>query len=322
MSRIIVRLALLTVLALLPAALQAAAGPTITDYRPLWQPVTTRAGQDRVAIRSFRRNGIPHYLLVDPNRLETAIIPAEQCTGMPEGGPLRRTPYMQAVERATAAPYKLQNQGLTRAEQPLSGWVLTVDLCPSRRPFERELFQALLSLPERAGSPVPVAIAISGLWLERHPAELDWLKDQVAQGRLAITWVNHSAHHPYAAGLPLEQNFLLTPGTDFRQEVLALEERLLANDLVPSPFFRFPGLVSSGTLLKQLRELGLIPLGSDAWLAKGEQPRPGSFILVHGNGNEPAGIARLLALFKSPARLPLLPLAGVVARPSSPAPLR
>jgi len=40
----------------------------------------------------------------------------------------------------------------------------------------------------------------------------------------------------------------------------------------------------------------LIPIGSAAWLAKGETPRAGSLILVHANGNEPEGI-RLLQIF-------------------------
>ena len=39
---------------------------------------------------------------------------------------------------------------------------------------------------------------------------------------------------------------------------------------------------------------GLIPVGSDAWLAKNEVPSAGSIVLVHGNGNEPVGVEKLL----------------------------
>jgi len=60
-------------------------------------------------------------------------------------------------------------------------------------------------------------------------------------------------------------------------------------------------------VLEKLQQLSLIPIGSDAWLAKGEQPRPGSFVLVHGNGNEPAGIARVMPLLRE-GGLRLLPL--------------
>jgi hypothetical protein len=41
---------------------------------------------------------------------------------------------------------------------------------------------------------------------------------------------------------------------------------------------------------------GLIPVGSDAWLAKKQKPESGSIVLIHGNGNEPLGITKFLAL--------------------------
>ncbi len=46
---------------------------------------------------------------------------------------------------------------------------------------------------------------------------------------------------------------------------------------------------------------GLVPIGSDAWLAgnaKDQDPAPGSIVLIHGNGNEPLGIDRFLALLR------------------------
>lgn len=97
-----------------------------------------------------------------------------------------------------------------------------------------------------------------------------------------------------------EKNFLLTPGIDFRAELLTLERKLLENGLTPSVFFHFPGLVGSGELLRQLHAMGLIPLGSDVWLAKGEAPRPGSIILVDGNGKEPAGVELMMSLLADP----------------------
>jgi hypothetical protein len=41
---------------------------------------------------------------------------------------------------------------------------------------------------------------------------------------------------------------------------------------------------------------GLIPIGSDAWLAKGQQPNTGSIVLIHANGNDPLGIDRFIRL--------------------------
>jgi hypothetical protein len=54
--------------------------------------------------------------------------------------------------------------------------------------------------------------------------------------------------------------------------------------------------------MKQLKEYGLIPLGTDAWLAllsdRNEAITPGGIILVHGNSNEHEGIVKLLPLLK------------------------
>lgn len=279
----------------------------ITEYQVLRQPVRDRQGKSGIAIRSFKSDQVPHLLVVDPVTLESSALPASALTlSAPAAEPrLGASNYLKALERYSQPPHRLQNAGATRAESAQDGVFLTVDLCPSRRPFERELFQAAAALGQ--GAPVPVAVAVSGLWLVSHPEEVAYLKGEQAAGRLAITWVNHSYHHSYDPKVPLERNFLLTPGTDLSAEVLDLEQQLLSRGLVPSPFFRFPGLVSDQAAIARLRELSLIPIGSDAWLAKGETPRQGSFILVHGNGNEPKGVQLLLPLLKNRA-FRLLPL--------------
>ena len=301
---------LLLLPALLLAALPAAAQATqISDYRAIRQPVRDRAGRSGLAIRSFKADGVAHLLVIDPVRLTSSDLPASLLQAAdPAAAALDSTPFLKALQRYSSPPYLLQNAGATHAQSAVPGVFLTVDLCPSRRPFERELFEAAERLGK--GAPIPVAVAVSGVWLASHGAELAYLQGEIAQGRLAITWVNHSDHHVYDPKAALERNFLLTPGTDFTAEVLELERLLLARGLVPSPFFRFPGLVSDRATMLRLRELSLIPIGSDAWLAKGESPRQGSFILVHGNGNEPKGVKLLLPMLASgQLRLLALPAA-------------
>ncbi|MDO7744704.1 MAG: polysaccharide deacetylase, partial [Pedobacter sp.] len=68
---------------------------------------------------------------------------------------------------------------------------------------------------------------------------------------------------------------------------------------LPSVFFRFPGLVSDQQVADKVLAYGIIPVGSDAWLAKGQQPSAGSIVLIHGNGNEPVGVADFIKLLKS-----------------------
>lgn len=275
----------------------------ITEYRVIRQPVSDAAGRLRVAIRSYNSDGVAHLLVIDPVTFLSYDLPAAPLTL--SDAALGATPFLKALDRYSSAPYRLQNGGAIRAQTEVDGIFLTVDLCPSKRPFERELFEAAGALGK--GAPVPVAVAVTGVWLASHPEEVGYLKRETAAGRLAITWVNHSDHHVYDPRTPLDQNFLLTPGTDLTREVLEVEQQLLASGLVPSPFFRFPGLVSDRATVERLRELSLIPIGSDAWLAKGESPGKGSFILVHGNGNEPKGVKLLLPMLRS-EKLRLLPL--------------
>lgn len=278
----------------------------IADYRAISQPVM-REGKILLAIRAFQCNSISHYLLADPQSLTTEVTPAT-ATRPADTPPLATTPYLRALDKSCAPPYRLENHGLTHAMGVAQGMFLTVDLCQSDRPFERNMFEAVAA----RGQAVPVAVAITGRWLDSHPEELTWLKEQTEKKRLAITWVNHSDSHPYTPGVAPEKNFLLTPGTDFRAELLTLEQKLLKNGLTPSVFFRFPGLVGSGAQMRQLRTLGLVPLGSDAWLARGETPQPGSIILIHGNGKEPAGIELLMSLLTNPELPPFLPLSAAV----------
>ena len=299
---------LLLLLLVLPQPVPAGASQEarISDYRVLSTPARDASGRVLLAIRSFKSDGVAHLLAVDPASFDSFDLPASALVLSDAPATyLGSTPFMKALERYDSPPYPLQNGGAIRAGSQVDGVFLTVDLCPSRRPFERELFQLLAGSGK--GVPVPVTLAVTGLWLKKHPEELSYLRRESAAGRLAITWMNHSFHHSYDPGVPLARNFVLTPGTDFSAEVLDLEQLLLSRGMVPSPFFRFPGLVSDAATVRRLRELSLIPIGSDAWLAKGESPRKGSFILVHGNGNEPKGVRLLLPMLKS-GDLHLLPL--------------
>ena len=277
----------------------------LANYTPVQRAMLTQEGERLLVLRKFDQDGVPRALVVNPWSLATRIVPQAELSPAPTPMPAD-TPYDRALADTTRGPVRLQNHGLSHARQQVAGQFLTVDLCPSQRPFEQAFFAALTTLPQ--SPPIPVAVAITGSWLSSHQKEFDWLRGEERAGRLAITWVNHSLTHPYVAGVPLAQTFMLTPGLDRRREILALEQRLIEQGVVPSVFFRFPGLVTDEAAISLLRELGLIPLGSDAWLAKGEIPRAGSIILVHGNGNEPAGMRRFAELRQQTLPIRLLPL--------------
>ena len=287
----------LTLLLLGAAATHIPAASRISDYQSVFIPFYDEDGTLLAAVRRYNRADHRHYLVLDPQRIALSEMTAEKVLSTRPAGfaAWRETPFSLALTRQTSPPYLLKNDGLRKAEHPVPGFFLTADLCPSKKPLDRDFIVTTMALPLKP--PVPLALMISGLWIQKHEADLAWLKDQVAAGKLAITWVNHSFTHPYDPAAPLEKNFLLMRKTGFTNEVLFLERLLLEQGLIPSPFFRFPGLVSDRQLIESLRDLSLIPVGSSAWLAKGESPQAGSIILVHANGNEPEGIRLLLSFY-------------------------
>ena len=168
----------------------------------------------------------------------------------------------------------------TLALADAKSFVLSIDLCPSSKPYEKELFTHLDQWGRKQGKPVPVMIAVSGKWIEQHEKELEKLK----QKYLSITWVNHSYSHP------VENDFLNNPKVNFAYEVKHNIEVMKKHGLKPSKYFRFPGLRHNAERLKELKAMGYVNLDADAWLGKGQPIKNGSIILIHGNGNEKAGV--------------------------------
>jgi peptidoglycan/xylan/chitin deacetylase (PgdA/CDA1 family) len=279
--------------------------PGVKGYRVFF--ATCRAPQCErplVALRAFRRGVQEFVLVVDPESLDTQVLPmaglkVKKAPWREVRNATRATPYGRALTDAERTAAAEQDAGIVHALPPGKGVVLTIDLCPSTRPLDRRLFAAILAEFEPEERPVPLGIAITGLWMLEHAKDLAWLRELEGEGEIAATWINHSFNHRYRPDLPLSRNFLREPGTDIDFEVLATESALIDNDLRPSAFFRFPGLVSDPKLFRRVISFGLIPVGSDAWLAKNQAPSPGSIVLVHGNGNEPIGIEKFLALVKT-----------------------
>jgi hypothetical protein len=294
--------------------------PAITDYHRIFIPCCDKVGNLRIAIRMYYYGEKPYFLVVNPYNFVTEVGPIASFKYRlnPEGknktGPryftmreIENTPYMKELARYSSRPYKKENYGLTEANHSVNGQFLTIDMCPSAKVFERNFFNALNARADETHHAIPVALAITGLWMIDHQKEFDWLIQQEKANKLQITWINHSFSHVYYTDLPPTENFLLSPQTNFTHEILDVEKMLLEKHQLPSVFFRFPGLVSDEKLILELRNFSLIPIGSDAWLAKGQPIESGSIILVHGNSNEPEGIEKFMSIFKQ-KNIQLLPI--------------
>ncbi|WP_159728483.1 polysaccharide deacetylase [Methylosinus sp. Ce-a6] len=301
--------ALAALAAIAPRVEAREAARRVADYRPVFLECHGPSGETRLAIRRMRLDGERIALTVDPATLETSLEPesAWRCLETTEEAQ-QETRFMRALRPRPGAP---DEPRLVASGRSLSisaglghgagaGSYLTGDLCPSRRPLDRDFLRSLADVAPGA----PLALSVSGLWLERHGADFDWLMSEAASGSLRIAWVGHSYSHPYAPRLADAQNYLLRPGVDLDAEILRVEKLLIERGATPSAFFRFPGLVADARLMEKLRRRHLIALGADAWLVLSPAPRDGSIVLVHPNGNEPAGL-RLFSRLLEQGRLPL-----------------
>jgi hypothetical protein len=277
----------------------------VRNYRPIFQQCHNALNQTRLAIRRMSVDAGNLLLMVDPTTLETSL-EHERCwtCAATDDESQKETRLIGAVQmfsepvaNRAATQSTAFNAGLSHSMR--DGSFITGDLCPSRKPLDRDLLEVLKTIGPRT----PVALAISGLWLTRHGADFQWLREQARSGALEITWVNHSYHHPYVPGRPLANNFLLTPGFDVQSEILDTERLLIANGQTPSIFFRFPGLVSDAALMQAIRRDHLIVLGADGWLVFAPPLRPGAILLIHPNGNEHPGL-RLFVRLLDKGRLP------------------
>jgi hypothetical protein len=287
------------------------AGAHPREYVSILQACVNDAGARKLATRRMVLGSETLLLAVDPASLATTLERARcwRCKDTSDAAEAD-TRFMRALKKPEpdpTTPKILENAGLLHGRG--EGVFVTGDLCPSLRPLDRDFLDLLTS----QGPGTPVALAVSGVWMLHHAADLDWLKQKANSGALSIAWVNHSYHHPYVKSRPDSQTYLLTPGVDMDAEILDTEKLMIANGLTPSVFFRFPGLVSDPALMDRLRERHLIALGADSWLALGPRPRPGSIVLVHPNGNEEAGLrifSRLLEQGKMPR-----PLRSIIGAP-------
>lgn len=271
------------------------------NYKVDWA-LLEKKGSQLIGIRSFTANNKTYLLAVDPLTMQTRVVLSDEykrtrSTFGDISAQFNKMPYIRSFDLVRRTEQNLQNAGLDFRMPNEHGINLTIDLCPSHKPFDRIIFQSLFSAFKGKSRRLPVAISVSGKWMLKHQEDLNWLKNLDKEGALQITWVNHSYSHVFS-NQPLTSNFLLTKGANMDVEVLENEKLMLRNGILPSVFFRCPGLVSDKAVIDTLLSYGLIVVGSDAWLAKGQHPVAGSIVLIHGNGNEELGVKDFIKLLQ------------------------
>ncbi len=261
----------------------------------------TYQNQKQIILRSYEIKEKQFYIIVNPRTLMVQSVASSSFLATPLAWKtileqFKDTPYIMAIEAAKKESFSLADSGITHGYAKENGVTLTIDLCPSHKALDRILFTSLIEEFKKVEKPVPIGISITGRFLLSHTEDIKWLDHLEKKGYIHITWINHTYNHRYNPSLPLTRNFLLEPNTDLSFELLGTEMALLQDGKIFSPFFRFPGLISSPDLVEKVTSFGLIPIGSDAWLAKGQPIHAGSIVLIHGNGNEPVGVKDFIQL--------------------------
>ena len=167
-----------------------------------------------IVLRTFENNKVPYCLVVDPENLSTLLIPSAKLTIVSNSllelrKQFSQTAYVRAIVNSENNSKNLQDAGITHSIPKERGTNLTIDLCPSHEKLDRIVFVDLINEFKKIEMPVPMAISVSGLWIQKHNADLEWLKTLISKGDLTIDWINHTYSHPTNKSLPLDQNFLL-----------------------------------------------------------------------------------------------------------------
>jgi peptidoglycan/xylan/chitin deacetylase (PgdA/CDA1 family) len=269
-------------------AITVSVSANITNYKII-NGCYENNGKSYVALREFRKDNTIKVLAVNSNNLHSIVFNKDQLIKRE----CQSSRYSNLLNKSSSAPYPLENDGIVRTE---NGIVLTTDLCPSsKKGFEKRLYKTLFL---NFTNPVPVTLFITKRWIKRHIKEFRKFKTWQKEGKLDITWGNHTAYHHYHPKAKLEHNYVLSPEENLKKDVLDLEIELLNRGVTPSVFFRFPGLVSNKKSVLLVKKLGLIIIGSNSWLANGDKLKNNSIILLHGNKNEPRGINMFFNLLK------------------------
>lgn len=246
-------------------------------------------GAPFVLLRKFTKENTTYYFGAHTSTLKTALF--SHFTPAPCDP---SCPYETLKAQALQNNHPI-NGGITQGKP--HGMALTIDMCPSSKSgFEAHFYETLTHY--RSG--MPIGVSITGRWIMQHRVAFEQLFAWEKSGALAISWINHGMNHPYDAKIEVAHNFINLPHVEFDAEVIELEKMLFDLGVLPSIFYRFAGLVANEKAHEKLiSHYGLIPLGSQAWLAKEQEAKNGSIILVHGNRNEPQGITKALELLKT-----------------------
>ncbi|MCX7883242.1 MAG: polysaccharide deacetylase family protein [Brevinematales bacterium] len=244
----------------------------LTQAQVEWQGKVVRL------LRVVGTRDMSYFLGVDEESLSPLLLP--------EKVPLKVTNVLSTLYTS------LWNQMVSQ-KRPLAGrekieyrkssefaLVLTTDLCPTTRPMSREFFLDLEKASVITGSEVPLLVFFSGKWILRHAHELPWLRER----KILYVAGNHTfSHHIFSQSWEREV---------FIAEITNTERVMLSYGILPSIWFRFPGLRFCPDHIPVLGELGLVAVDTTVWVGERKMPSIG-VMLAHANGTQPREVSHM-----------------------------
>ncbi len=239
----------------------------VLNYKKISHIPCIYKGNMNIAIRAFESNSKRLFTLVDINTLKVSLIEQNQCKYSLSDSlekcfkkaQIKSSTYYKSLKKFNVINESHFAQGLT-CLPAVNGIFLSINIASSIKKMDYSFFESLLVLIEQ-GIEVNLLIAVSGLWIVTHKEDFRHLQS-LRSKLFNIEWVNNSFSNVRYSDIEDEHNFLLLPNIDLEYELLETEKLIIENNEIPSPFFRFPGLISDSSLVKLLTSYGLIQLGA------------------------------------------------------------
>ncbi len=245
----------------------------IRDYRVI---ISVAEGRPYLLLtrRIVLEDGQLLYYYIDMSTLEYGISDSLEPSGDSSQSLTGLYEKLHRHLMASGKPYTGGHApGISKRDMNL---LMTTDLCPTRRSLDLRFYKILAKLHSSENRVLPLIIFFSGNWILQHPEGLRAIRDS----RIPFLAGNHTRSHIMKRG-----NRHLDR---LDEEIVATELIMLRTGLLPSFYFRYPGLRHRKKDMATLLRLNMVPLDANIWM--GSRIRNWGILLVHSNGHVPSEV--------------------------------
>jgi peptidoglycan/xylan/chitin deacetylase (PgdA/CDA1 family) len=253
----------------------------IKDYRAV--NMTLKDNDSLIITREITTDGgDTYYYYIDTESLRYGIrndLKRDMLAERPSGGLFHR---IIAAMVKSGKPFG--NSSEYHAKESAKYILLTSDLCPCVGKYSSNFYRELERIGRERGIRIPLIVFFSGNWVLKKMTFLEEIK------KYDISFIagNHTIRHVRKKNMRTDL---------LESEILGAEKIMLEAGLLPSYFFRFPGLVHGKQDIETIARLNIIALDANVWM--GMRTRNWGFLLVHSNGVVPSEVRKFISFLNS-----------------------